>query len=233
MPLDAIPRRLLRDQAYEALLDAIISGELQPGQVVHDVDLATRVGLSRTPVREALARLADEGLIESKPNAYTRVTELLRQDCHDAYVVVRALHVLAITEALPALTEADLERMRAANRRFAAAVAGADVHAAVRADDELHAVVLERAGNAALIAALERLTPRIRRLERLRFGSPPGRDSVGTHERIIAACERGDAEAAARFVHENWSALGRLIDEAFPSPTTGARDDPADHRAGR
>jgi DNA-binding GntR family transcriptional regulator len=61
----AIPRTLLRDRAYEAIRDAIVAGELEPGAVVRDADLAERLGLSRAPVREAFSRLVDEGLLES------------------------------------------------------------------------------------------------------------------------------------------------------------------------
>jgi DNA-binding GntR family transcriptional regulator len=224
-----VRRRLLRDEAYDVLLAAILSGDLQPGQVLRDAELATTVGLSRTPVREALARLADDGLVESKPNAYTRVTPLNRRDCEEAFVMLRALHVLAIREAFPHLAAGHLARMRAANAAFAAALGAGDVEAALAADDDLHATYLEAAGNRTLTTTLDRLTPRIRRLERLRFGSLPGRDSVDAHDRIIRACADGDAERAAQLVHDNWDSLGRLIEAAFadeavrPEPTSHAR----------
>lgn len=215
MPLPAVPRRLLRDEAHAVLLAAIVNGELAPGQILRDAELAAQAGLSRTPVREALARLADEGLVESKPNAYTRVTPLDRRDCQEAFTVLRALHVLAASEAAPRMAASDVRLMRAANERFAAALDAGDAEAALAADDDLHAVVLEVAGNRTLAATLDRLTPRIRRLERLRFSSGPGRDSVAMHEQIIEALARRDATEAARRVHDNWSTLGRLIDEAF------------------
>jgi len=227
MSLTPVPRRLLRDEAYHVLLAAIVSGRLPPGQVLRDGELAAQVGLSRTPVREALARLTDEGLVESKPNAYTRVTPLHRQDCHEAFVVLRALHVLAVTEALPRMTAEHVARMRSANQRFAVALATGDVDAALAADDDLHSVVVTATGNRTLIAALDRLTPRIRRLERLRFGSLPGRESVEVHERIAAACAAGDPEVAARLMHENWSTLGQLIDAAFTDDSSDAA--PATH----
>lgn len=220
MQLARVPRRLLRDEAYDVLLAAIVSGELEPGQVIRDAELAAQVGLSRTPIREALARLADDGLVESKPNAYTRVAPLDRQDCQEAFVLLRALHVLAVTEGVPRMTPDDVARMRSANALFAAALNAADIDAALAADDDVHAVIIDVAGNRTLAATLDRLTPRIRRLERLRFASLPGRDSVDVHEQIADACDRRDVERAAQLVHDNWDSLGRLIESAFHDPTT-------------
>jgi DNA-binding GntR family transcriptional regulator len=215
MQLSRVPRRLLRDEAYDVLLAAIVNGDLEPGQVVRDGELAAQVGLSRTPVREALARLADDGLVESKPNAYTRVTPLNRRDCEEAFVMLRALHVLAVTEAVARMTPDDVARMRQANAAFAAALDAGDVDAALAADDDVHAVYVEAAGNRTLSATLDRLAPRIRRLERLRFASLPGRESVDVHEQLARACADGDRDRAARLVHDNWDSLGRLIEAAF------------------
>jgi DNA-binding GntR family transcriptional regulator len=213
--LGRVERRLLRDEAHHRLRDAIVRGELRPGQIIRDGELAAAVGLSRTPVREALARLSDEGLVESKPNAFTRVTQVTRRDCHEAFVVLRALHELAARTAADTFAEADVRQMRAANADFARAVEAGDVAAALAADDAVHAVPLQVAGNRTLVAALDRLTPKIRRLEALQFGSGPAIESVQLHEQLIVALEAGDGDAAAAAAATNWDTLGRLIDEAF------------------
>lgn len=140
--MEAIPRTLLRDRAYAALRDAIVAGELEPGAVVRDADLAERLGLSRAPVREAFSRLVDEGLLESKPQSYTRVTPVVAADVRDAAAVVGAMHELVTRIAVPRLFAADIETMRTANGRFAAAVAAGDVDGALQADDELHDVLV-------------------------------------------------------------------------------------------
>ena len=113
-----VGRTLLRDRAYEAIRDAIVAGEIEPGAVVRDADLAERLGLSRAPVREAFSRLVDEGLLESKPQSYTRVTPVVAADVRDAAAVVGAMHELVTRVAVPRLTAADLDVMRAANDRF-------------------------------------------------------------------------------------------------------------------
>lgn len=94
-----------------------------------------RLGLSRTPVREALARLADIGLVEAEPGVCTRITTLNRRDVEKTLAVLRSLDQFAVETAVPAMTEQDLQRMRQANRDFERAVAADDTDAALAADD--------------------------------------------------------------------------------------------------
>ncbi|WP_369168451.1 GntR family transcriptional regulator [Streptomyces sp. R28] len=207
-----VGRTLLRDQAYVAIRDAIVAGEIEPGAVVRDADLAERLGLSRAPVREAFSRLVDEGLLESKPQSYTRVTPVVAADVRDAAAVVGAMHELLTRVAVPLLMAADVEIMRSANERFAAAVAAGQVDLALRADDELHDVLVRVSGNRAAAATVARYTPLIRRLERRRFGEGGTCRSAGLHERLIEACAAGDVDAAVRVTAEIWRTLADLAD---------------------
>ncbi|MEU4802488.1 GntR family transcriptional regulator [Actinosynnema sp. NPDC023587] len=208
-----ISRALYRDQALTAIRAAILDGDLAPGTPVKDVELAERLGLSRTPVREALARLTEEGLVESKPHSYTRITPLDTAPVRDAHAVIQTMHALAARLAVPTMGEAELAAMRAANGRFATALAAGDVAAALAADDEFHDVAVRGSGNFAVIATIERYTPLVRRLERLRFAAPTGRHSVAVHDEITAACAAGDADGAARLVERNWATLADLLEE--------------------
>ena len=207
VPLESVGRVLLRDQAADRIREAIVAGDLPPGTVVKDAVLAARLGLSVAPVRAALARLADEGLVESKPQSHTRVTPLVLQHVRDAAVVVRAMHELAAREAAGRVADEDVREMWVANGRFAAAVEARDVDAALAADDALHAVLLARCGNAAATATAARFTPLIRRLERRRFAAADGRRSVEVHDRLIAACAARDVEGAVAVTTEIWTAL--------------------------
>ncbi|MFG2784595.1 GntR family transcriptional regulator [Streptomyces prunicolor] len=210
--LHPVPRTLLRDRAYEAIRDAIVAGEIEPGAVVRDAELAERLGLSRAPVREAFSRLVDDGLLESKPQSYTRVTPVVAADVRDAAAVVGALHELVTRIAVPRLQGTDVDVMRAANDRFAAAVRAGDVDAALRADDELHDVLVHVSGNRAAAATVARYTPLIRRLERRRFGEGGNCRSAGLHERLIEACAEGDVDDAVRVTAEIWRGLEGLAD---------------------
>jgi DNA-binding GntR family transcriptional regulator len=181
--------------------------------VVKDIDLATRLGLSRTPVREALARLADEGLIETKPHSYTRVTPLDTQAVRDALQVVQTMHALATRLAVPKLTPQHLDAMRAANLRFATAIDSGTVEEAMLCDDAFHDVFVQACGNHAIAATIRRYTPLLHRGERLYLGSPLGRDSAPMHERIIAAGQDGNAGLAATLAEVNWANLSALMEE--------------------
>ncbi|MBB6416787.1 GntR family transcriptional regulator [Streptomyces sp. AK010] len=207
-----VPRTLLRDRAYEAIRDAIVAGEIEPGAVVRDAELAERLGLSRAPVRDAFSRLVGEGLLESKPQSHTRVTPLVASDVRDAAAVVGAMHELVTRVAVPRLEAADIEAMRAANERFAATVSAGDVDAALRADDELHDVLVRVSGNRAAAATVARYTPLIRRLERQRFGEGGSCRSAGLHERLIETCAAGDVDGAVLVTAEIWRGLEELAD---------------------
>ncbi|MCF6506624.1 GntR family transcriptional regulator [Blastococcus sp. MG754426] len=202
-----VDRGLLRDDVHRRLRDAIVDGTFAPGEQLRDLELATWLGVSRTPVREALLRLAHSGLVHTQPGRSTVVTTLDARGVRDARDVVAAMHELAVREAVPALVEADLTAMREANRRFAAAVDAGDVEQALLADDELHGVPVRIAGNRALETVLEQFTPTVRRAERLRFGSLRGRASATRHEELIRLCAAGDVDGAAAVAYDTWHSL--------------------------
>jgi DNA-binding GntR family transcriptional regulator len=208
-----VRRTLLRDTAYEAIRDAIVRADIPPGAVVSNAAVAEQLGLSRAPVRDALARLADEGLVETKPQSYTRVTRLALKDVQDAAAVVRAMHELATRTAVPRLTAGHVEAMREANRRFAAAAQTGDVDAAMESDDELHDVLVGVCGNRAVAATIERYTPLIRRLERRQFSSARALRSVQRHDELITACAAGDVGQAIQVTAQIWQSLEDLADE--------------------
>ncbi|WP_028061903.1 GntR family transcriptional regulator [Solirubrobacter soli] len=211
----ALERDLLRDRAYTTIRDAIVDGTLQPGERLRDQELTQWLGLSRTPVREALSRLEQDGLVETEPQRFTRVAPLDRRAARDAFPIVAAIHALAAELGVPRLTAADLDAMRAANDDFAQALKADDVDAALAADDAFHAVLLTASANSELTKTLDRLMPRLRRLERLRFGSLAGRGSVRQHDEILAAAKHQDVKTTAERVRENWLSLGTLIDRSF------------------
>lgn len=218
MPIPAtsgsLGRSLLRDDVYTRLRDAIVDGTFAPGENLKDGELAEWLGVSRTPVREALLRLAESGLIVARPGRSTAVARLEGDAVRDARDVVAAMHALAARAAAPSLTEEDLDRMRDANARFGAALAAEDAAAAVAADDEFHDVLVTASGNDALVAVLDRYGPVLRRAEALRFLSLDRFASLERHERLIAVCAGRDAEAASALVFETWHSL--------PVPTTAS-----------
>ncbi|HEX6336850.1 MAG TPA: GntR family transcriptional regulator [Jiangellaceae bacterium] len=203
----AINRSLLREDVYRRLREAIVDGIFAPGEQLRDVELAAWLGVSRTPVREALLRLAEAGLVVAQPGRSTTVSTLDARHVQDARDVVGAMHEVAVRQAVGRLTAEDLDAMRAANVRFDAAVQSGDIGAAIAADDELHAIPIAVAGNRAVGVVLEQFTPVVRRAERLRFSSMDGRASVVRHEELIDLCAAGDADGAAAVAFDIWHTL--------------------------
>lgn len=206
-----VSRSLLREDAYRAIRDAIVDGTLVPGERLNDGHLTEWLGVSRTPVREALARLERAGLVQTKPGRYTIVSPVDVRAARGALSVTGAMYELAVREAVPHLTAHDLDAMRDANARFAEALRRGDVDAAIAADDDFHGVAVTACANEAIQAVVEQFTPLLRRVERLRFSSLSGRDSVAVHDRITALCQAGDVEGAVAATRANWQTLLPLL----------------------
>jgi DNA-binding GntR family transcriptional regulator len=211
-----VDRELLRDKAYTTLRAAILSGRLEPGERLHADELCKWLGLSRTPIRGALAQLEEDGLVETSPQRYTRVAPLDRRATRDTAQIVATVHALAAELAVPSLTAEHLDELTAIDERFAVALQEGDVEAALTADDAFHGVFVTASGNGEIERTIARLIPRLRRVERLRFGSLSGRRSVAQHEHIIELARAGDSAATAAAVRENWLTLASLLDASFP-----------------
>ncbi len=217
MPIPVRPRpparELLRDNVYSSLRDAIVDGTLAPGERLRDTEIESWLGVSRTPIREALLRLERAGLVIAQPGRSTTVAPLDASSTVNAQQIAAAMHELAARLAVPSLTDEHIGLMRQANAAFERAVADQDVDAALDADDRFHDVFLTRSGNAMIAEVLETVTPLLRRIERLRFGSLSARESAVQHREIIAASSSGDVERTAALCRQNWLSLSYVADD--------------------
>jgi DNA-binding GntR family transcriptional regulator len=202
-----ITRSLLRDDVFRRLRDGIVDGTFAPGEQLRDVELAAWLGCSRTPVREALLRLADVGLVVASPGRSTVVADLDVAAVREARDVVAGMHAVAVRQAIERIGEADLDEMRAANDDFAAAVRHGDLDATHEADRRFHAVPLRIAGNSALVAVLEQYEPVLRRAEKARFAEDAGRRTIQVHADLIERFAEGDALAASILTYDTWHSL--------------------------
>ena len=201
-----VDRTLLRDDVFRRLRDAIVDCTFLPGEQLKDADLAEWLGVSRTPVREALLRLGASGLVVARPGRSTTVSAIDAKAVHDARDVVGSMHVLAVRGMAGVATDSYLERMRDANRRFAKALAAGDIPAAMDADEEFHGVPVAVLGNDAIVTVLEQFGPVVRRAERMRFAED-GQASFERHEKLVALLADGDVEGAADLTFETWHTL--------------------------
>lgn len=206
-------RTFLRDAAYRYVRDRIVFGEDPPGTVLREAELAEVIGVSKAPIREALTRLAAEGLVERKAQSHTRVTPVNDQMTRHALSLVRLLHAEAVYGSR--ITLDDLTRMRAANDRFVAAIRASDVRSALAADDDFHGVVITSSGNIPLAETIERWSPLIRRLEVMRFSSDHAESSIQRHHDLMDALEIGDIHRAASVTSVLFgSLLDEIVDDA-------------------
>jgi DNA-binding GntR family transcriptional regulator len=202
----AVDRSLLRDDVYRRLRDAIVDGTFLPGEQLKDAELAAWLGVSRTPIREALLRLGASGLVVAVPGRSTTVSEIDAQAVRDARDVIAAMHQLAVRGVAGKLTDDDIARMRAANERFARALSAGDIEAAMDADEELHRIPVTALGNHAVQAVLDQFAPVVRRAERSRFRGD-GQASVDGHDQLIGLLAAGDTDNAAAVAFDIWHSL--------------------------
>lgn len=207
-----LERPILRESVYQQLRDWIVRGKLEPGEQLRDQELAERLGISRTPVREALRRLEDEGLVETAKNRWTRVRPVDLKEAEQIYPIRAVLDGLALRLAFPLLDKASLSTMRKANVWLRAALKNADIPAAVEADSAFHDEYVRHCGNPELIEIIRGLRVKHHRLELTYFGSPMlGLVSVQEHAGIIEAIVASDVEAAQQHLHRHFhNALARL-----------------------
>lgn len=200
-------RRLLRDDVYRSIRDAIVRGQLAPGEQLRDQELGAWLQVSRTPVREALQRLAQAGLVVAEPGRMTRVAPENPEAVVHARQIAAQLHALAMSLAFPNLDASDVAGMEAANEELRSALRNADIDVAITADDAFHQVALARSGNPLIPDHLEVVTATLRRAEYLHFDSIKGSASPEQHAQIIAAVRADDADQAMALTCENWSTL--------------------------
>jgi DNA-binding GntR family transcriptional regulator len=206
-------RSLLRDDVYLSLRDAIVDGTFEPGERLRDQELEAWLGVSRTPIREALQRLAQAGLVVAQPGRATIVTHVEASAVRNAQQIAASLHELATRLAVPNLSDADIRALERANSTFEVALAKNDVDLALESDDAFHRLFIDVSGNTMVGHLLEQVAPLIRRAERRRFSSLAGRDSVEQHRAIIERSKAGDADGAAMLSRENWMTLSRELAE--------------------
>ncbi|MGP7816538.1 GntR family transcriptional regulator [Niallia sp. 01092] len=211
--ISQINRSSLRDQVYKRLKSAIINLELEPNQRINDKLLAEEFGVSRTPVREALKRLEDENLIVSSPGSETKVSLIDTHQAKNAFTVVASLHSLAARLAIPHLKTENCHEMERINSEFEIAIKQRNAKEAIKKDNEFHEVILKASGNPEISVALERLMPKIRRLELFKFNSVDGITSVKQHQRIIECIGQQDKKELADLLEENWLSLSQLLTE--------------------
>ena len=198
-----LSRTLARDEAYEKLRDWIVHGTLKPSEVLRDQEIAKSLGVSRTPVREALRRLEDEGFVETALNRWTRVAPLDLRKAIETYGIIEALEVLALQTAQ--LTAQQIADMTIANDAMRKAIQRKDAAGALRADEIFHGVWIAHSRKSELWLLLSQLKAKMRRVELAYWDRAMQADqSFREHLAIVKALEEGERRAAIAALKKNW-----------------------------
>ena len=209
----------LQDQAYSQLKDAILSLELRPGEPLLETEWAERLGMSRTPVREALRRLEHEGLVANDRRRGWFVYSLSLDDIRHIFDVKVVLGGMAARQAAERITEEQAARLRHALEDMASATEDHDLAAWYVADQSFHQVLFEAAGNARLPQIVKGLNDQLHRIHAGHLALEGRMDrSLGEHHDIAEAVLSGDGQAAEEAMRTHLQDLRRSVTNVLESP---------------
>ena len=194
----------LRDVVFKTLRQAILKGELEPGERLMEIQLAERLGVSRTPIREAIRKLELEGLVLMIPRRGAEVAKISEKNLRDVLEVRRSLEELAIDLACQRIQEEELETLREAQKEFAAAVAAGDAMEIAQTDEKFHEIIYSGTGNQKLMQILSNLREQMYRY-RLEYIKDANKRQIllVEHEQILKALSLRHVQEAKLAVREH------------------------------
>lgn len=206
-PADILPRIApdsLRHSLARALRDAIVRGQMKPGDRLVEREISERTGVSRGPVREAMRQLEQEGLIESVPYTGTRVRGISQSEVDEILVPIRVvLEQFAVRHVLKDLTEEDFQELEQLNEAMRRAAAADDLPGLVEADLAFHVKVVERAGNHCLLV-WQSIAPRVRAyFYRDGYRHATLDELPEEHAALLAAMRTRDVEHVVKLLEEH------------------------------
>lgn len=207
-----VPRTGLHEQAAARLRLLIVRGELRPGQPLGEADLSDALGISRTPLREALKQLATEGLVELRLNRSAVVAPFRREELNELFEAVAAIERGAAELAATRMDISDIERLEALQDKIEWHHGRGELREYFEINQQIHSAIVDFARNAVLKTTHEVL---LARAERARFFglSVLGRweESVREHQEILAALRNGDADLAGRLLGRHVRRTGEIV----------------------
>ncbi|MGA0617496.1 GntR family transcriptional regulator [Paracoccus sp. KR1-242] len=203
---------------YDILRDDILGLVLPPGSPIDEIQLAERLSMSRTPIREALVRLAGEGLVTTLPNRSTVVSNIDVLNLHTFFDALTLMYRVTTRLAAEYRSASDLEIIRARQAEFAAAVDAQDALAMIATNREFHAAIAEAGRNPYYTGLFCRLLDEGRRILRIYYSSYNDRlpqRFVDEHEDIIGAIEARDIATADRLAKQHADQIVLQIQQMF------------------
>jgi len=194
----------LRELVSEALREAITSGVLKPGERLMEIQMAEELGVSRTPVREAIRRLEMEGFLVMVPRRGTYVADLSIKDINEVFEIRTALDVLAAGLAAERITEEELEQMERLLVEIGEYIDKGEADKIVVADGEFHDVLYRASRNDRLVGIISNLREQFTRFRSISMAYP-GRvkNTLEEHRRLVEAIAQRDPDLAQQYAREH------------------------------
>ena len=190
----------LRDEVFNTLRERILKGVYKPGERLMEIHLADQLGVSRTPIREAIRMLELEGLVKMVPRKGAQVAKISKEDLQDVLEVRKALDTLSVKLACERITEDEIKLLNNAEREFEKALASKDVRDIAEADVAFHDVIHSATKNGRLKSMISNLAERIYRyrFEYIKQQSDGGKTLMLEHREIMRCIEGRDVESAVK-----------------------------------
>ncbi len=199
-----IQRRSLHEQVTDRVRDLIIEGDLAPGERINEADLIEHLGVSRTPLREALRTLAAENLIDTYPSRGSIVRRLTPEDVFAMLQVLAELESLAGRLTCSLASDAEIEAILALHAQMMQLYAAGDRLAYYKANQAIHSAISAASGNAVLLETQSSIQSRLKRIRFVGNHSPQNwADAVTEHEAMARALETRDGDALGSVLHQH------------------------------
>lgn len=194
----------LRDVVFNTLREAILKGDLKPGERLMELKLADKLGVSRTPIREAIRMLEQEGLAVTIPRRGAEVAKMTLKGMEDVLEVREALDELAAQVACKRMTKEQLERLMKVKEEFENSIKTGDIRKIAQSDVKFHDVIYEATGNPKLVSLLNNLREQMYRyrVEYLKDSKNYSK-LIAEHEAIVEALKKRDGASVTVAMHEH------------------------------
>ena len=204
--------RPLREIVYEELKMQILTGKIVPGTRMMEVELADDMGVSRTPIREAIRQLEKEGLVTIEPRRGAYASQISVKDMVDILEVRQNLEGLAAFFAAQRMTKDVQEELHRVSKNYDQAVADGDMAAMIKSDTRFHRIIVEASNNHVLLQMIEQLQELVLRFRYLYYSDFKRADDMPSeHEAIYEAIVAGDADAAREAADIHIQRLKELV----------------------
>lgn len=215
-------RSTAADKVFETVVADILAGTLRPRDQISERDLVNRFGFSRTPVREALKRLLERGLVEAGPKGVAVVVEIGAEDLHMLYALRQQLESAAAPSIAANITSAELAELQRINRRFKAALSSRDLVGMLEIRAEFHATLARATRNRWLAEVMTMLRDRAYMVRHLHWqDADRAAQTVDVHKQMIEALRRRDTEDFRDLVVRQIRAAIDCYDSQLRAPMPG------------